>query len=46
MSIGSRYIEGAVVSNPQPLYRRWWSRFANVIIQKYSYGDIGYAVWF
>lgn len=34
ISIGSRYLKGAVVENPQPLYRRLWSRFANIFIQK------------
>lgn len=34
VSIGSRYVKGAVIENPQPLHRRLWSRFANVFIQK------------
>ncbi len=34
IAIGSRYVKGAVVENKQPLYRRIWSRFANIIIQK------------
>lgn len=34
ISIGSRYVEGAIISIPQPWFRKKWSRFANVVIQK------------
>jgi dolichyl-phosphate beta-glucosyltransferase len=34
ISIGSRYVEGAKTDVYQPFYRRWWSRFANKVIQR------------
>ena len=33
VSIGSRYTRGASVDRKQPFYRRWWSRFANQVVQ-------------
>ncbi len=34
ISIGSRYAEGAKTDVAQPFYRVWWSRLANMVIQK------------
>jgi glycosyltransferase involved in cell wall biosynthesis len=34
ISIGSRYAEGAKTSVRQPLYRVWWSRLCNKVIQR------------
>jgi glycosyltransferase involved in cell wall biosynthesis len=33
IAIGSRYTGGAAVEQKQPLYRVWWSRLANRIVQ-------------
>ncbi|MCP4442411.1 MAG: glycosyltransferase family 2 protein [Aureispira sp.] len=34
ISIGSRYVEGAIIAKKQPWYRRVWSRLANRVIQR------------
>jgi glycosyltransferase involved in cell wall biosynthesis len=34
IAIGSRYARGASSSEPQPLYRRLWSRLCNRVVQK------------
>lgn len=34
IAIGSRYLVDSEVANKQPLHRRIWSRFSNIIIQK------------
>ena len=34
IAIGSRYVPGAHVSVRQPIYRVWWSRLCNLVIQR------------
>jgi dolichyl-phosphate beta-glucosyltransferase len=35
IAIGSRYADGAVVAERQPLYRRLWSRLCNAAVQRF-----------
>lgn len=40
IAIGSRYTAGARLDRKQPFYRRWWSRLANLVVQRTLVGGI------